>query len=87
MDDSASLGLWKTLSRPAHATTIARATSKLASIRDRLVTFAYGRARVMGAPHQVTTDSTLRVIISDPDRRAVHVFDPKGKTSFSILGG
>jgi hypothetical protein len=41
----------------------------------------------MGAPHQVTTDSTLRVIISDPDRRAVHVFDPKGKTSFSILGG
>ena len=40
----------------------------------------------MGAPHQVTTDSMLRVIISDPDLRAVHVFDPKGHTSFSILG-
>jgi DNA-binding beta-propeller fold protein YncE len=75
------------LEPPAHATKIARATSKLASIRDNLVTLTYGRARVMGAPHQVTTDSMLRVIISDPDRRAVHVFDPKGKTSFSILGG
>jgi DNA-binding beta-propeller fold protein YncE len=50
------------------------------------VTFAYGPARVVGAPHQVTTDSMLRVIISDPDLRAVHVLDPKGKTSFSILG-
>jgi DNA-binding beta-propeller fold protein YncE len=70
-----------------HATKSARPTSNLASIRDELVTFVYGRARVMGAPHQVTTDSMLRVIISDPDRRAVHVFDPKGQTSFSILGG
>jgi DNA-binding beta-propeller fold protein YncE len=40
----------------------------------------------MGTPHQLTTDSMLRVIISDPDLRAVHVFDPKGKTTFSILG-
>ena len=71
---------------PAHATKIAQPTSNLASIRDELVTFAYGRARVMEAPHQLTSDSPLRVIISDPDLRAVHVFDPKGKTSFSILG-
>jgi len=71
---------------PVHATKIARPNSNLASIRDAAVTFAYGPARVMGAPHQVTTDSMLRVIISDPDLRAVHVFDPKGKTSFSILG-
>ncbi len=71
---------------PAHAKKIARPTSILASIRDELVTLAYGRARVMGEPHQVTTDSMLRVVISDPDLRAVHVFDPEGKTSFSILG-
>ena len=71
---------------PAHTTKIAQPNSNLTSIRDALVTLAYGRARVMGAPHQVTTDSMLRVIISDPDLRAVHVFDPKGKTSFSILG-
>ena len=71
---------------PAHATKIAQPQSNLASIRDKVVTFVYGRARVMGAPHQVTTDSMLRVIISDPDLRAVHVFDPKGQASFSILG-
>lgn len=71
---------------PAYAKKIARPTSILASIRDELVTLAYGRARVMGEPHQVTTDSMLRVVISDPDLRAVHVFDPEGKTSFSILG-
>src|ERR1035437_2812014 len=71
---------------PAHAMKIAQPQSNLASIRDKVVTFVYGRARVMVAPHQVTTDSMLLVIISDPDLRAVHVFDPKGKTSFSILG-
>ncbi len=72
---------------PAHATKIVHPTSNLASIRDTVVTFAYGPARVMRAPHQVTTDSMLRLIISDPDLQAVHVFDPQGKTSFSILGG
>ncbi len=71
---------------PAHATQIAHPISNLASFRNTLVTFAFGAARVMGAPHQVTTDSRLRVIISDPDLRAIHVFDPNGKTSFSILG-
>ncbi|MGA2903754.1 MAG: 6-bladed beta-propeller [Candidatus Korobacteraceae bacterium] len=71
---------------PAHATEIAQPPSNLASIRNKVVTLVYGRARVMGAPQQVTTDSQQRVIISDPELRAVHVFDPKGKTSFSILG-
>ena len=79
-------GVVEDFAPPAHATKIAQPQSNLASIRDEVVTFVYGRARVMGAPHQVTTDSMLRVIISDPDLRAVHVFDPKGKTSFSILG-
>ncbi len=72
---------------PAYATKTAHPTSNLGSVRDAVVTFVYGRARVMGAPHQVTTDSMMRVVISDPDLRAVHVFDPTGKTSFSILGG
>ena len=72
---------------PAYATKIAQPNSNLASIRDAVVTFAYGPARVMGSPRHLTTDSMRRVIISDPDLRAVHVFDPKGKTSFSILGG
>ena len=71
---------------PAYATSLVQPKSGLAGIRDALVTFAYGPARVMGAPHQLTTDSMMRVIISDPDLPAVHVFDPKGKTSFSILG-
>jgi len=71
---------------PAHATKTVQPKSNLASIRDSVVTFAYGPARVVGAPHQVTTDSMQRVIISDPDLRAVHVLDPKGKASFSILG-
>jgi sugar lactone lactonase YvrE len=71
---------------PAHATKISHPKSNSTNIRDGVVTFAYGPARVMGAPHQVTTDSRLRVIISDPDLRTVHVFDPKGKTSFSIVG-
>jgi len=71
---------------PARAVKIAQPKSNLVSTRDTIVTFVYGPARVMGAPHQVTTDSMQRVIISDPDLPAVHVFDPKGKTSFSILG-
>jgi len=72
---------------PAYATEIAKPQSNLASIRDKVLTFVYGRARVMGSPQQVTTDSRQRVIISDSELRAVHVFDPKGKTSFTILGG
>jgi DNA-binding beta-propeller fold protein YncE len=71
---------------PLHATRLVQPKSNLASIRDSAVTFAYGPARAVGAPYQVTTDSMQRVIISDPDLRAVHVLDPKGKTSFSILG-
>ena len=71
---------------PAHATRVVHPNSSLATLRDAIVTFAYGPARVMGAPQQMTTDSKLRVIISDPELRAVHVFDPSGKTSFSILG-
>ncbi len=72
---------------PAHATKIAHPTSNLGTIRDQVVTFVYGRARVMAAPYEVTTDSMMRLIISDPDQRAVHVLDPQGKTSFTLLGG
>ncbi len=71
---------------PAYATKLVQPKSSFASMRDAVVTAVYGPGRVMGAPHQVTTDSMLRVIISDPGLRAVHVLDPSGKTSFSILG-
>jgi len=71
---------------PAYATNVVQPKSSVANMRDAVVTAVYGPGRVMGAPHEVTTDSMLRVIISDPDLRAVHVFDPSGKTSFSILG-
>ena len=57
------------------------------SARDAVVSFAYGRPRLLRTPQHLTTDSRLRVIVSDPGIPAVHVLDPKRNTSFSILGG
>jgi len=71
---------------PAYATKITQPNSNLGNIRDAVVTFAYGRPRVMGTPAQLTTDSTRRVIVRDPELRSVHVLDPQGKNSFSIVG-
>jgi DNA-binding beta-propeller fold protein YncE len=71
---------------PFHAIVSAPAETNLAILRNTVVTFAYGAPQVMANPQYVTTDSMQRVVISDPDLRAVHVFDPRGKTSFSILG-
>jgi len=71
---------------PAYAARITQPNSNLGTIRDAVVTLAYGRPRVMGTPAQLTTDSMLRVIVSDPELRSVHVFDPQGRTSFSIVG-
>ncbi len=72
---------------PAHAVKLPVAHSRAGSARDAVVSFAYGRPRLLRTPQQVTTDSRQRVILSDPGIPAVHVLDPKGKTSFSILGG
>lgn len=72
---------------PADAVALPDLHSLAGSVSDAVVSFAYGRARVLRAPQHLTTDSRQRVILSDPDIPAVHVLDPKRKTSFIILGG
>jgi DNA-binding beta-propeller fold protein YncE len=54
-------------------------------LRDNLVTLAYGRERLVLAPHHVTVDSRGRILIVDPDIRAVHVLG--GDKPFRIEGG
>src|SRR5271157_1152386 len=70
---------------PAHAAKPAKGQSLLASLRDNIVTFVYGRERVLLAPHHVTVDSRGRILIVDPDARAVHVLG--NGDSFRIAGG
>jgi len=72
---------------PAHTVAAAHPHSLLGGVLDAIVTFAYGRPRVLQSPYQVTVDSNRRLVVSDPALHAVHVFDPTGKTSFTILGG
>ena len=72
---------------PAHAEAVAQAHSSVAEIRNRIITWAYGRPSVVYAPRHVATDSKRRLIISDPGADAVHVLDPTGKTSFRIVTG
>ncbi|MGB7556122.1 MAG: 6-bladed beta-propeller [Candidatus Korobacteraceae bacterium] len=72
---------------PAHAIALAEGHSPAGNIRDAVVSFVYGPSRVLRTPQRLTTDSRQRVILSDPGIPAVHVLDPKRKTSFSILGG
>src|ERR1039458_9514826 len=70
---------------PAHAVKPVRGKSMLASLRDNIVTFVYGRERILLAPHHVAVDSRGRILIVDPDIRAVHVLG--GGNSFRIAGG
>lgn len=72
---------------PAHAMALPEAHSPAGNVRDAVVSFVYGRPSVLRTPQHLTTDSRQRVIVSDPGIPAVHVLDPKRKTSFSILGG
>ena len=72
---------------PSHAMARPEVHSLAGSARDAVVSFAYGRQRVLQTPQHLTTDSRRRVILSDPGIPAVHVLDPKRRTSFSILGG
>ncbi len=55
--------------------------------RDKVVTLAYGHRKLLIAPQGVISDSRQRVIVSDPGAPAVHVLDPNGVNSFSILAG
>jgi DNA-binding beta-propeller fold protein YncE len=70
---------------PARAVRPVKGKSLLASLRDNIVTLAYGRERILLAPHHVTVDSRGRLLIVDPDIRAVHVLE--GGKSFRIAGG
>jgi DNA-binding beta-propeller fold protein YncE len=70
---------------PAHAVKPVRGKSMLASLRDNIVTFVYGRERILLAPHHVAVDSRGRILIVDPDIRAVHVLG--NGDSFRIAGG
>jgi DNA-binding beta-propeller fold protein YncE len=72
---------------PAHAVRLAKRQSFMATLRDHLVTFAYGRENVLRAPTHVTTDSRQRLIVSDPELPAVHILDASGGNSFRIAGG
>jgi sugar lactone lactonase YvrE len=72
---------------PGHAMALPEVHSLAGSVRDAVVSFVYGRPSVLRTPQYLTTDSRQRVILSDPGIPAVHVLDPKRKTSFSILGG
>ena len=70
---------------PARAVKPVRGKSLLALLRDDIVTLAYGRERILLAPHHVAADSRGRLLIVDPDIRAVHVLE--GGHSFRIAGG
>jgi sugar lactone lactonase YvrE len=72
---------------PGHAMALPEVHSLVGSARDAVVSLVYGRPSVLRTPQYLTTDSQQRVILSDPGIPAVHVLDPKRKTSFSILGG
>lgn len=75
------------LEPPTHATAEASPSSEVAGMRNSVVTFAYGRLRVLQSPKYLAADSAGRVIVSDPAGAAVHVIDPKGANSFSISAG
>ena len=70
---------------PAHAVKPLKGKSPLALLRDDIVTLAYGRERILLAPHRVTVDSRGRILIVDPKIRAVHVLG--GGNPFRIDGG
>jgi DNA-binding beta-propeller fold protein YncE len=70
---------------PARAVKPVRGKSMLASLRDNIVTFVYGRERIFLAPHHVAVDSRGRILIVDPDIRAVHVLG--NGDSFRVAGG
>jgi DNA-binding beta-propeller fold protein YncE len=70
---------------PARAHKPAKRRLALATLRDEIVTLAYGREKTLLAPQQVAVDSQGRLIISDPGAGAVHVLD--GNQSFRIAAG
>ena len=84
---SSNVRLVDDMEPPGHAMALPEAHSPVGNVRYAVVSFVYGRPSVLRTPQHLTTDSRQRVIVSDPGIPAVHVLDPKRKTSFSILGG
>jgi len=72
---------------PAHAVAAFHVSSRPAMLRNRFLTYAYGRPSVIAAPKYVVTDSRHRVVVSDPSAASVHVLDPQDKTSFRLVAG
>ena len=72
---------------PLHAEAVGHVHTPVGAMRNRFLTYAYGRPNVLHSPRHVATDSQSRVILSDPDGGGVHVLDPKGKNSFRIVSG
>ena len=72
---------------PSHAVASFHLDSRAVTLRNRFLTYAYGRPSVIAAPKYVVTDSHHRVVISDPSAASVHVLDPRDKTSFRLVAG
>lgn len=70
---------------PIHAVRKAKPPSGWATLRDNIITFAYGHERMLVSPQRVITDSANRLIVADPAGSAVHVLSETG--SFRILCG
>ena len=75
------------LTPPMHAQAMLHYPSGVGELRNRFITYAYGRPAVLAAPRHIATDSQQRLIISDPNINAVHVLDPMGHISFRIITG
>jgi DNA-binding beta-propeller fold protein YncE len=72
---------------PVHAQSAAAAHSTTVKVRNHFLTYAYGHPKVLRGPSHVATDSQHRLVVSDPGGGALHVLDPRGKTSFRIPCG
>jgi DNA-binding beta-propeller fold protein YncE len=72
---------------PAHVVATVQPHSLLAGALNSLVGAVYGPPQVLQSIYQITTDSSGRLVLSDPALQAIHVLDPKGRRSFSLLGG
>jgi sugar lactone lactonase YvrE len=72
---------------PARAQAVHRYPSAPALVRNHFLTYIYGHPSVVNGPQHVTTDSRQRLVVSDPGATAVHVLDPRGKTSFRVMTG
>jgi DNA-binding beta-propeller fold protein YncE len=70
---------------PAHAVKPLKGKSSVAMLRDDIVSFVYGHERILLAPHHLAIDSRGRILIVDPEIRAVHVLG--GGDSYRIDGG